>query len=98
MFYASTDNECQYITQETGCLGPAPYKCKCSPGKYFDRDEKKCKTLIGINDTCLQGDSCKTGHCIGTPLTCQCLPSIQYFDENSGRCLNQFSNSTSIIY
>ncbi len=68
---ASTDNECKYITQETSCIGPVPYKCQCSPGKYFNRDFKKCEMLIEIDEICLQADSCKNGICSGSPLKCQ---------------------------
>jgi hypothetical protein len=93
-FNASTNNQCKYLTQETSCMGPEPYKCKCQPGKYFNKEKGhyKCETLLEINESCSQTDSCKTGICMGSPLKCQCLP-LQYFDHVSGKCR---SNTTSI--
>ena len=70
---ASTDNECQYITQETSCMGPVPYKCQCPQGKYFnkEKDHYRCEILLNINELCLQADSCANGNCIGSPLMCK---------------------------
>ena len=85
----SASSECQYITQETICMG-TPYKCQCPLGKYFNKEKGhyKCETLLEINQTCLQGDSCKNANCLGLILKCQCLP-FQYYDQISGQCLNQ---------
>ena len=41
---SSTNDECLYLTQETNCMGPAPYKCQCNPGKYFNVENQKCET------------------------------------------------------
>jgi hypothetical protein len=41
---SSTNDECQYSTQETNCMGPSPYKCQCNPGKYFNAENQKCET------------------------------------------------------
>ncbi len=92
----STKNECQYLTQETSCIGPEPYKCKCPVGKYFDKDTNNCETLFVINETCSQVDSCKNGICMGSPLKCQCLP-LQYFDQISSQCQNQINFSSSSL-
>ena len=95
---ASTDNECQYLTQETSCIGPAPFKCQCSTGKYFnkEKDHYKCETLLELNQSCLQGDSCRNAYCIGTPLKCRCLP-FQYFDPMSSQCQNPLNASSSTM-
>jgi hypothetical protein len=92
----STKNECRYLTQGTTCVGPEPYKCKCSAGKYFDKDTNNCETLFGINEPCSQVDSCKNGFCMGSPLKCQCLP-LQYFDQISSQCQNQLNFSCSSL-
>jgi hypothetical protein len=89
----STNNECQYLTQETSCIGPSPYKCQCSSGKYFNTYNYKCENLLNINEKCLQFDSCKNSNCFGLPSKCQCLP-LQYFDQISGKCQNE-PNATS---
>ncbi len=69
---SSTNNECQYLTQGTNCSGSVPFKCQCLPGKYFNKEQDlyKCETLLEINETCLQADSCKNDNCIGSPLAC----------------------------
>ena len=85
---ASTDNECHYLTQETSCIGPAPFKCQCSAGKYFNNKNHKCETLLEFNQSCLQGDSCRNAFCTGLPLKCDCS-TFQYFDPISNQCLNQ---------
>jgi hypothetical protein len=70
--HSSTNNECQYLTQGTNCSGSVPFKCQCLPGKYFNKEQDlyKCETLLEINETCLQADSCKNYNCIGSPLAC----------------------------
>ena len=40
---SSTNDECLYLTQETNCMGPAPYKCQCNHGKYFNIENQKCE-------------------------------------------------------
>ena len=82
-------------------MGPPPYTCRCSAGKYFNNYHYKCEILLEINDTCLQADSCKNTYCIGSPSKCQCLP-FQYFDQIIGQCQNQFnitisSSTTSVL-
>ncbi len=72
------------------CLYPKPFKCKCPPERFFNRDKKKCETLLEINETCLQVDSCKNGSCIGSPPKCKCS-NFQYFDPISGQCQNQLN-------
>ena len=94
---ASTDNECQYLTQETCCRGSVPFKCQCPIGKYFNKEKGhyKCENLLEINETCSQTDSCKNGNCIGMPAKCLCLP-FQYFDQITGQCLNQINVDASL--
>jgi hypothetical protein len=41
---SSTNDECLYLTQETNCMGPAPYKCQCQTGKFFNIENQKCET------------------------------------------------------
>ena len=94
-FNESTDNECKYKTQETSCIGPAPYKCQCLTMKYFNKENKKCEILLEMNETCSQTDSCKNGNCIGKPPTCKCQ-MFQFFDQISGQCLNQFNITASL--
>ena len=83
-------------------MGPPPYTCRCSAGKYFNNYHYKCEILLEINDTCLQADSCKNTYCIGSPSKCQCLP-FQYFDQIIGQCQYQFnitalsSSTTSVL-
>ena len=40
---SSTNDECLYLTQETNCMGPAPYKCQCQTGKFFNIENQKCE-------------------------------------------------------
>ena len=54
--YLSTNDECQYLTQQTSCMGPSPYICQCQPGKYYNCENQICsnKTYLyyasnGIN-------------------------------------------------
>jgi hypothetical protein len=91
---SSSDNECKFLTQGTRCLGSEPYKCKCSPGKYFNIYYYRCDYLFEINEPCSQIDSCRNGICMGSPLKCSCLP-LQYFDQISGQCQNQLNFSSS---
>jgi hypothetical protein len=93
---ASTDNQCKYLSQETRCFGPAPFKCQCHAGKYLNKDNYKCESLLEINETCLQVDSCKYGNCIGSPPKCQCS-IMQYFDQISGQCKDQLNVSSSSL-
>ncbi len=101
----SSNNECQYLTQKTSCIGPAPFRCQCSYGKYFNYYNYKCENLLEIDVICLQTDSCKNGNCLGSPSKCRCS-NLQYFNIISGKCQNQLnftlsnnisSSSTSIF-
>ena len=85
---ASTNNEFQYLTQETSCIGHAPFKCQCLNGKYFnkEKDHYKCETLLEFNESCSQTNSCRNIFCIGNPKSkSDCLP-FQYFDITYQYC------------
>ena len=96
-FNASTKDRCKYLTQETSCIGPEPFKRQCQSGKYFNFKNNKCDMLIELDIKCSQTDSCKHGNWIGSPSKCQCLP-FQNFDQTSGLCQDQlnFSSSTQV--
>jgi len=96
-FNSSTDNECKFLTQGTSCLGPAPFKCTCPPGKYFNIYNYRCENLFEINEKCSQIDACKNGICTGSPLKCGCSP-FEYFDQISGLCQNQLNFSSSTLF
>ena len=96
-FNSSTDNECKFLTQGTSCLGPAPFKCQCSLGKYFNTRNYKCEYLLEINEKCSQIDACKNGICMVSPLKSSCLP-FEYFDQISGQCRNQSNSSSSSLF
>ena len=84
---ASTNNECQYLTQETCYIGPASFRCQCLPGKYFNTDRYKCESLLVFNESCSQIDSCT-----GKPLRCNCL-LFQFIDPIINQCQNQFNTN-----
>jgi hypothetical protein len=44
----SSNNECQYLTQGTSCIGPAPFKCQCSNLQYFDIISGKCQYQFNV--------------------------------------------------
>ena len=91
----STDSECQYLTQETSCIGPAPFKCQCLPGKYFNNKNYKCETLLEFSQSCLQTDFCRNAFCIGLPSKCDYL-QFQYFDPISNQCQNQNESNNTV--
>ena len=84
-FTCINSNQCQYLTQNTSCIGPLPNKCQCSLSLYFNYITDKCEDLLSINQSCTQVDGCKTGYCFGVPLTCQCL-STEYYDTGLNKC------------
>ena len=83
----STNNECQYLTQETSCIGPASFRCQCQPGKYFNKDRYKSESLLEFNESCSQKDSCTE-----KPLRCNCL-LFQFIDPIISQCQNQFNTN-----
>lgn len=88
-FNSSTNYMCQTLTQGTTCSGGF---CSCSSLQFFNITSNKCETLVSINGTCTQVNSCDASKGLSCQTSlCQCN-STQFWDfTSSNMCINRYS-------